>query len=113
MTIEEQHRADMALINSELCRLAAVHDWCDQFDDMIADLNTMLNVKLAGRKRPHLVTFDVVMTLVTWVDANDADQSLMIAKRNTTVPLPDIPAVETYDQFEGHRLAQVVLNNYR
>lgn len=60
---QEAHAADIKLIGQRAAELAKSEDWCETYDETIADLNNKLTIKLPLRSVRYRV--DVVVS--TWV----------------------------------------------
>jgi hypothetical protein len=60
---QEVHRQDVARIGEVLLREAKQRDWCQDYDDVVEELNQRLTVALPGRARAWDVSFDVRVTV--------------------------------------------------
>lgn len=72
-----RHRADIALIGERLIFEADQRGWCEQYDEVIDDLNTKLHVDLPLRQREYevAVSFTVRMNVTVTADSPEAAQS--------------------------------------
>lgn len=70
----QAHHDDIAAIGRALLREAEDRDWCDDYDQVIDDLNGQLSVALPERVRAWDVTFDLRVT-VHIPNARNADDA--------------------------------------
>jgi hypothetical protein len=60
---QEVHREDVSRIGEVLLREAKQREWCQDYDDVVEELNQRLTVALPGRARAWDVSFDVRVTV--------------------------------------------------
>jgi hypothetical protein len=60
---QEVHQRDVARIGEVLLREAKQREWCQDYDDVVEELNQRLTVALPGRARAWDVSFDVQVTV--------------------------------------------------
>ena len=70
----EVHRQDVTRIGEALLREAEQRHWCQDYDDVVEELNQRLTVALPGRARAWDVSFDVRVTIRV-ERARDEDQA--------------------------------------
>lgn len=80
------HRGDISKIGTRILQEADDRDWCDEFDDIISDLNENLTVPLQRRTRTYKVSFfvrsEVSLSGTVEITAANADQAGRLLDEN-------------------------------
>lgn len=72
-TAKQQHERDIALIGEKLLEEADERGWCEQFDDVVEELNRKLIVELPTRERDY----NVQVTITVAARNEDAAEDLV------------------------------------
>lgn len=78
-TARSHHSADISKIGERLIEEAESRSWCGEYDEIVNDLNTELNIELPLRRRSYIVTMDVTVRVYKTVEAVDEDEAYEIA----------------------------------
>jgi hypothetical protein len=70
-----KHQEDIARIGDRLIQEAKEREWCNIYDDFVADLNDYLHIELPARRKMHKMTMTFTVTVATSFQATPGDEA--------------------------------------
>jgi len=78
----QRHRDDIALIAARFYQEANDQHWCDAVDEIVADINHGISIKMPLRKHKWRVTMTAPVVVAKFIEATTNEQAKLLANND-------------------------------